>query len=676
MENFIGWDTETHLFRPGRMAPRLVCLSLWDGRRGAVLGREQGIAWAHRALTDPKVHTAAHNSPYDWAVLMAADPTLTPLIFQALADGRAHDTRVRDALIDIALGKYRRPRIKLEHDTKTSAYSLAGCVWRHFDRDISEGKKAGSWRLRYSELDGIPVEEWPAEPRTYALDDAKEVFDLYNSQTAVAEALTAKLNDRYERKWRCSVDSVLHDAPAQYRAGMALQLMSVWGLRTDGVAVEELASSLEGDLKALDPQLVAAGIKRPDGTINQGVLREFVTTAYEGQDRRVPKTPTKKVATDKDTLKKSGDALLIDLGQLSETRKILDTYVPILRSGTVYPMHPYYNVLVNSGRTSAEKPPIQTPPRKGGVRECYVPRPGWVYVASDYDTAELRSLGQVCKDVLGESALADAYRADPHFDPHTSFASSMLGITYAEGLALKDRSARFNVVTDRRMECGHDAPPGGGPGPFPCDECFKVFKDRRQQSKPANFGYPGGMGAASFMGYAAGQGVKLTMAESVALRDAWFVQWPEMKDYFKYINGLMGAGGMAAVLQLRSRRVRGEVRYTSACNTFFQGKTADGAKRAAFFVSWECYAKPESPLYGCRPVIFMHDEIVLEAPETQAAAAAVRLAELMVEHMEVFTPDVPATASPAIMRRWYKGAEPVYRDGVLVPWEPIIKEAA
>ena len=351
--------------------------------------------------------------------------------------------------------------------------------------------------------------------------------------------------------------------------------------------------------------------------------------------------------------------------------------MPVLREGVTRPIHPYYNVLVNSGRTSSNHPNIQNPPRKGGVRECFVPRPGYVFVACDYDSAELRALAQACWDILGKSKLADAYRADASFDPHTLFASSMLDLTYEEGLRLKDRSARFNVETDARgergLECGHPLPQGANGEPsVPCERCFDLFKARRQQSKCANFGYAGGMGARSFVSYAGAQGVKLSLAESEALRDDWFSQWPEMERYFKHINNLLRPMGEGPVLQLRSLRVRGRCTYTSACNTLFQGLSADAAKRAAWLVAWEAYAKPESPLYGCRPVIFLHDEIVIEASADQASAAAARLSELMVVAMEAFTPDVPATASATMMRRWYKGAEPVYdAEGALAVWEPI-----
>jgi DNA polymerase I-like protein with 3'-5' exonuclease and polymerase domains len=66
----------------------------------------------------------------------------------------------------------------------------------------------------------------------------------------------------------------------------------------------------------------------------------------------------------------------------------------------------------------------------------------------------------------------------------------------------------------------------------------------------------------------------------------------------------------------------------------------------------------------------VHDEIIAEVPEDRAHEAAHRIAEVMVETMNLYTPDVPARAEPALMRRWYKAADPVYVDGRLVPWEP------
>jgi len=113
------------------------------------------------------------------------------------------------------------------------------------------------------------------------------------------------------------------------------------------------------------------------------------------------------------------------------------------------------------------------------------------------------------------------------------------------------------------------------------------------------------------------------------------------------------------------------VGFTQACNTFFQGLAADGAKAALFEVSQRCYSKPASYLYGSRPIMFIHDEIVLETPANKAAAAADELAKTMSEVMREFTPDIPIKTEVALMDRWYKDAEEV-RDssGKLLKWEP------
>ena len=101
----------------------------------------------------------------------------------------------------------------------------------------------------------------------------------------------------------------------------------------------------------------------------------------------------------------------------------------------------------------------------------------------------------------------------------------------------------------------------------------------------------------------------------------------------------------------------------------FQGMAADGAKRALFAVSRECYADETSPLFGCRPLVFVHDEIILEAPADRGHECAMRLKHLMEREMNAVTPSIPASATPAIATRWLKNAEPKYDDtGRLIPW--------
>jgi DNA polymerase-1 len=204
------------------------------------------------------------------------------------------------------------------------------------------------------------------------------------------------------------------------------------------------------------------------------------------------------------------------------------------------------------------------------------------------------------------------------------------------------------------------------------------------------------------------------------LKDAWIRTWPENEDYFRYINDCCENGMMVGEAHLRlwpylrdffapgrlapgeimqhvSGRVRGNTDYCSAANGFFQGLLADLAKSALRRISRECYdhtvrvpelahengvksayAGGPSPLLGSRPIVFQHDEIILEHPESAAHDGATRVSEIMVDEMRHYCPDLaPACAAePTLMRRWYKGASPT-RDaaGRLIPWEPPVPKA-
>jgi len=188
----------------------------------------------------------------------------------------------------------------------------------------------------------------------------------------------------------------------------------------------------------------------------------------------------------------------------------------------------------------------------------------------------------------------------------------------------------------------------------------------------ANFGYPGGLGADKFVGYAkAMASVTITLERSKQIRNAWFRRWPEMQRYFEHVAMIAGRLGEGVVISPRSGFVRGGLAFTQLANHYFQSLTATGAKDALWHVSRECYSDPGSPLWSCRPVIFAHDEILNEMPEDRASAAAERQTEVMIDVMKKWIPDIPIKASAVLMRRWYKGAKPVRRDGKLVPSKPV-----
>ena len=69
--------------------------------------------------------------------------------------------------------------------------------------------------------------------------------------------------------------------------------------------------------------------------------------------------------------------------------------------------------------------------------------------------------------------------------------------------------------------------------------------------------------------------------------------------------------------------------------------------------------EPSSPLYGSRPILFLHDEIICESPEDRAPEAADELARLMVAAAKPFTPDLTMKTEPWCSRVWRKGLEEI-----------------
>jgi DNA polymerase I-like protein with 3'-5' exonuclease and polymerase domains len=154
-----------------------------------------------------------------------------------------------------------------------------------------------------------------------------------------------------------------------------------------------------------------------------------------------------------------------------------------------------------------------------------------------------------------------------------------------------------------------------------------------------------------------------------ALRNSWFKQWPEMRKYFALISDAVNYNN-GEIEQLYSKRVRGACTFTSGANTLFQGLAADGAKMALWDVSRACYNDKKSPLYGSRPVLFIHDEIGAEMPEATASEALEEMSRIMVDAMEAVTPDIKIRTDGALCRNWWKGAKDLKVNGRSVPVKP------
>lgn len=633
----LTFDTETELITPGCPTPRVV---IYQAQRSSnardvgkveVLLRSQAPGDHLLAALREGEHITGHNVAFDLGVLCAESPKLLRSIFRAHAEDRVHDTMIREQLIEIASGRFASLR---------SSFDLGSLAKRYLGKKLDKG--AESYRYSFGRwINAESLEEIEPLALKYAREDVRSTRAIYYAQ----EPRCRKYFDQ----------SAPPDEGLQTRAAWALHLMGVWGVRTDRRVVETLITEWTAKHERASREMEAQGLLRTGGARagakNMKAIEDRIV-AVLGKD--TPRTPTGKPKTDADTIDLIGeqDPVLGSMVIRNRASKILSTYLLPYREGYERPICPRWNVLVETGRTSCSKPNFQNVPRLFGIREAIVPREGFVFIRADYAQSELVSLASVCLSLVGWSKMADALIRG--FDLHLMLAASIVGTNYDRALAL------FTEYKQGKREKQH-----------------KAIQEARQIAKVANFGFPGGLGARSFVAYYHGfmrdnpSLPSIDEAKAERLKAAWRKTWPEMRDYFEIVGDLTADYGPKRIVQDGTGRVRGDVTFTEAANGLFQGKTADGAKDAVFDVSRACYVDRSSALYGSRPVLFIHDELVLESPEDCAAEAAEELAARMIERMSAHVPGLPVKCEPAIMRRWYKGAETV-RDkrGRLVPWEP------
>jgi DNA polymerase I-like protein with 3'-5' exonuclease and polymerase domains len=551
------------------------------------------------------------NTSYDARCTMRTFPELAPLWWQAYAAGRVEDVQIREKLLDIATGQHKFLK-------ESRGYSLAALAKALLNVDLEKT----TWRTSFDALDDLPLDKWPPGARDYATTDASILLPIWHSQE--------------ERAGRMGY--ALVDGHRQAQADLALQLASAWGIRTDPARVRVLNDNITKKLEELATKLRREGIMRPDGSKNMKAIRDRVAKTYPGGEP--PRTDGGSAQTGADVLEECDDLVLGILATYNGLEKTGSTFGAKLFEGTVGPIHTGFDVLgADTGRISSFAPNLTNQPRAGGVRECFVPREGCAFVACDFDCQEMRTWAQACVDLIGWSTLAESFRKDPDFDPHTLFASNRLGITYEDGLKRKA-----------------------------VDE--EILKTARQRAKAADFGFPGGMGAKKFRTYAKGYGVYLTDAEAAAVHAEFMQQYPEAPKFFDWVSAMVPDGGTVTARMVRSGRWRGNCRFTQLANIQFQGPAGDASKTALFEVSKRCHNEPASALYGSRPLLFVHDELVLEVPLARVHEVALELENVMARSQEVWTPNVPARASATAMLRWSKKAKRLKGpDGRLIPWD-------
>jgi DNA polymerase-1 len=250
-----------------------------------------------------------------------------------------------------------------------------------------------------------------------------------------------------------------------------------------------------------------------------------------------------------------------------------------------------------AGRISCSKPNLQQVPRDPRYRHCFAAPPGRVLVKADYSQLQLR----IAAKVSGDKAMLDAYTKGE--DLHTLTARKLTGKA-------------------------------------------EVSKADRQLAKAVNFGLLFGAGAKRLKEYAkTSYGIDLTEEEARHYRRAFFHAYPGLERWQKRAGN--STAKECRTLAGRRRLLDEKTPFTFRLNSPVQGTEADGAKLALALL-WERREQVPRAI----PVLFVHDEIVVECDEDQADRVADWLKTAMVEAMEPLVEPVKVEVEVRRARTW------------------------
>lgn len=267
------------------------------------------------------------------------------------------------------------------------------------------------------------------------------------------------------------------------------------------------------------------------------------------------------------------------------------TFLRDLKHDTI---HPRYNYLLNTGRTSCKNPNFQQLPRDGDIRSCFIAGSGNTFLITDYSTLELCTLAQITYTKYGHSVMRELINEGR--DLHRYYASVL-------------------------HKCKEE----------------HVTKSQRQEAKAANFGFPGGLGIETFIKFSAGYGLTLSPQQAQKMKNAWFRAFPEVKEYLNEQENDEAAWTLTG-------RKRANASYCARKNTPFQGLSADGCKIALYELDFQGFA-----IRG-----FIHDEIVVEVNKDSVEDSKKTVEKIMIDSMKAVCPDVLIKVETIISERFTK----------------------
>lgn len=282
-------------------------------------------------------------------------------------------------------------------------------------------------------------------------------------------------------------------------------------------------------------------------------------------------------------------------------------------------IHPDFNQIVSTGRFSSSNPNLQQIPRPNkedeySIRTAFIPEDGFIFCQNDFSQIELRVIAEVIYNSVGDKAMLQEFIDGK--DPYGATAAALANMEYDEFIKLED------------------------------------YKKRRQNAKAIRLGFNYGMGATKFKNYAKYMyNVTFTDREAKLYRDKYFNLYKGLKQYHDTCSDKNRTTAYS-LPPFKRRRMWIDYPGTSAlANHPIQGSSADITKLAMAKLYKSLENEGFSPVRNTdvRPVLTIHDEIVVEATHEHKEWASKLLQTCMVEAAKVVLKICPVEAESNLM---------------------------
>ena len=438
-----------------------------------------------------------------------------------------------------------------------------------------------------------------------------DAFSMLGDRAAAAAALlsytaaVAALRETLAPKLReLELEPLYYDVELPLCAVLAR--MEQRGFLIDRAALAQFGETLQASITQLEQQIYAAA----GAPFNINSPKQLGKVLFE--DMQLPHGKKTKTgwSTNADVLDKlRGVPIVADVLQYRQYAKLKSTYAdgllkavsPDGRIRTSFQM-----TVTATGRLSSTEPNLQNIPTRtelgSQMRRMFVAAPGNVLVDADYSQIELRLLAHIS----GDEAMCRAFRSGEDF--HTLTAARV-----------------FHV------------------------EPQDVTPEMRRRAKAVNFGVVYGISPFSLS-----QDIGVTVAEAKEYMERYFQTYTGVRAYMDRIVEQARADGYVETLKHR-RRALPELKSSNhnlrafgervALNMPIQGTAADLMKLA--MVRVERRLADEG--LAAQLIMQVHDELIVECPEDEAA----RVQALLEEEMSgVMTLAVPLPAEAHCGKNW------------------------